>query len=160
MPPIRHNVEHLARRPRELATEYALHHAQLAHPEQHVRMAGPIPSAHHLGIRVAKKKKSLKRKKPEDIIFIPSSPSSHSTPRRRPIINPTNLEDLRQARISREAARQANIRRHEQDIARMQYEGDMILNPPPGFRAARALPLEEEPISQRLSEILRRGRTP
>src|SRR5277367_3585928 len=139
-------------------------------------MAGPLPSPHHLGIRAAKKKKSLKRKKPEeDIIFIPSSPSSHSTPRRRPIINPTNLEDLRQprlrrdaarmtnirrqARLSRDAARITNIRQREQEIERLQYERDMILNPPPGFRAARALPLEE-PISQRLSEILRRGRAP
>src|SRR5277367_3120328 len=123
-------------------------------------MAGPIPSPHHLGIRAAKKKKSLKRKKPEeDIIFIPSSPSSHSTPRRRPIINPTNLEDLRQARLNRDAARITNIRQREQEIERLQYERDMILNPPPGFRAARALPLEE-PISQRLSEILRRGRAP
>src|SRR5277367_4894855 len=42
LPPIRHNVENLARRPRELATEYALHHAQLTEPEQRVRLVGPI----------------------------------------------------------------------------------------------------------------------
>src|SRR5277367_2791903 len=105
LPPIRRNVEHLARRPREFATEYALHHAQLTHPEQHVHMTGPIPSPHHLEISTPRrtKNKTVKRKKPEeDIIFIPSSPSAHSTPRRQPIINPTNLEDLRRNRIKRQ----------------------------------------------------------
>src|SRR5277367_2389505 len=54
--PIRHNViDILPTNQRAQSAEIAMHHPTFTNPAQHVRMTGPIPSPHHLGVPVPRK---------------------------------------------------------------------------------------------------------